>query len=78
MRIIERRRTYLPHIVAIGLLWAIAMTLDYHDQASEAQAQSAAMSAQMAACLRGEWRGRTENGEQIGCMPAETFKNTKG
>ena len=72
--IVERRKTYVPHLLAIGLLWATAMTMDYADEAAEAQAQAKDMSAQMAACLNGRWVGVTASGEQVGCMPAETFK----
>ena len=72
--IVERRKTYIPHLLAIGILWATAMTMDYADEAAEAQAQAKDMSAQMAECLRGEWRGITPSGEQVGCLPAETLK----
>ena len=53
LRVTESRWRYAPHLLAIALLWAIAMTMDYRDQAETAQEQAQQMSAQMASCLRG-------------------------
>jgi hypothetical protein len=74
MRIVPAWQTYLPHILLIALMWSIAMTMDYHDEAAQAEQSAQQMSRQMAECLNGQWRGVTPSGEQIGCMPAETFK----
>lgn len=78
MRVVPEWQTYLPHILIIGLMWAVAMTLDYHEEAERAQDSAQQMSAQMAACLRGEWRGITSSGEQIACLPAETYHPERG
>jgi phage/plasmid primase-like uncharacterized protein len=74
LRIVPRWTTYLPHILLIALLWMTAMTMDYHDEVAQAEEQAQQMSRQMAECLSGTWRGITPSGEQIGCLPAETFK----
>lgn len=76
--VIESRRKYVLHLLIIAVLWATAMTMDYRDQAETAQEQAQQMSAQMASCLRGEWRGITPSGEQIACMPAETYNPERG
>ena len=72
LRVVTRRQTYVPHILFILLLWSLAMTMDYHDQAAEAEASAQSMSSQMAECLNGTWRGIAEDGTQIGCMKAVT------
>lgn len=74
LRIVERRRTYLPHLLLIALLWSLAMTLDYRDQARSETERAERWKAQLAECLNGTWRGITPSGERIGCMPAETLK----
>ena len=73
MRVVERRQTYWPHLLAIACLMLLAMTMDYHDQATAAKASAADMSAQMSACLRGEWKGTSADGVQIKCYEAEAF-----
>ena len=77
LRIVPAWQTYLPHILIIALLWSIAMTMDYHEEAAQAEMQAEQMSRQMAECLNGQWRGITPSGEQIGCMPAQTFNQTQ-
>ena len=77
MVVIEKRNTYLPHILCIALLWSVAMTMDYADQAAQAEERANSMTRQMAECLNGRWIGRTESGSQIGCMPAETVEPRK-
>lgn len=78
LRVTESRWRYAPHLLAIALLWAIAMTMDYHDQADRANARAEQMAEQMARCLNGTWRGVTPSGEQIACMPAETYNPERG
>lgn len=73
LRIVDRRRTYLPHLLAIALLWTLAMTLDYHDQAAAENERAESWKSQMSECLNGRWRGITSDGTQVGCMPAEEF-----
>lgn len=77
MVVVEKRKTYWPHILGIALLWSLAMTMDYADQAAQAEERAQDMSRQMAECLNGRWTGRTESGAQIGCMPAETVDQRK-
>ena len=78
MRIVPAWQTYVPHILIIALLWSLAMTMDYAEEAAEAQASAASMTQQMAACLNGEWRGISADGTQIGCMPAQTYNAKRG
>ncbi len=73
VRIVPAWTTYLPHILAIALSWALVMTMDYADAAAQAEAQAQEMSQQMVACLRGEWQGTAADGVQIKCYPAEAF-----
>jgi uncharacterized membrane protein YfbV (UPF0208 family) len=65
MDIVPRSRfKYVPHILAIALLWSLVMTMDYYDQAQS-------YSEQLSQCLNGTWRGVTPSGAQIACWPAE-------
>lgn len=71
VRVVDKRTTYLPHLLAVALLWALAMTLDYHDQAAAAHERAERIDREFTACLRGQWRAVTEQGVEIGCMPVE-------
>lgn len=71
LKVVEDRKSYVPHMLAIALLWSLAMTLDYRDQAAAANARAARMDAEHTACLRGEWRAVTEQGVELGCLPVE-------
>jgi len=71
VRVTESRWAYIPHLLAIALCWALAMTLDYHDQAAEANERAARIDREFTACLRGEWRAVTEQGVELGCWPVE-------
>jgi len=77
VRIVPAWQTYLPHILVIICLWLLAMNMDYADEAAQAEQKAASMSQQMAECLNGRWRGVTPSGEQIGCMPAQTFNQSQ-
>jgi hypothetical protein len=72
-QLVVKERSYLPHLLAIGLLWALVMTMEYHDQAAAEADRAERMTAMMADCLNGKWVGITPSGERIGCMPAETL-----
>ena len=72
--IVERRKTYIPHLLAIGLIWVGVMTWDYHDQVAIERENAQRMSAAMVDCLNGTYRATASDGVQIGCMPAETLK----
>lgn len=74
LRIVPRWTTYLPHVMAIALGWALVMSMDYADAAATAEAQAQEMSAAMASCLNGTYRATSESCTQIGCMPAVTFE----
>lgn len=74
LRVVERRKTYVPHLLAIGLLWALAMSMEYADETALANERADSMTSQFADCLNGTWRGITPSGEQIACLPAESLK----
>lgn len=71
LRVVESRKTYIPHLLIIALLWSLAMTMEYHDQAEQAREAAAQADKQFVSCLRGEWRAVTEQGVEIGCMPVQ-------
>jgi hypothetical protein len=50
----------------------LAMTLDYREQAMEAQQVAAASEEQLIRCMNGEARWRSADGNETGCMKAET------
>lgn len=62
-RLIIERRTYWKHLAILGILWAVVMTMDSHEE----KARVADISDQFAQCLNGTWRGVTESGEQMKC-----------
>lgn len=70
----RRRATYLPHLLLVALLWVLAMTLDYRDQANAAQERAERIDKEFTACLRGQWRAVTEQGAELGCLPVEILK----
>jgi len=72
MVVTTKRTTYLPHLLVILLLWAVAMTLDYHDQVAAERERADRMTAQMVDCLNGKWRGISADGVEVGCMRAVT------
>lgn len=70
--VVDSRKTYLPHLLIVALLWSLAMTMDYHDQAAAAEARAQTAEREFVACLRGQWRAVTEQGVELGCMPVQT------
>ena len=77
MRIVPKWQTYIPHILAIALGWALAMTMDYADEAAEAQQQALRASNDFASCLRGEWRYKSPSGDEFGCYPVELLSSNE-
>lgn len=71
VRVVEARQTYITHLLAVALLWALAMTFDYRDQAAVAEARAERIDAEFTDCLKGKWREVTEQGVELGCMPVE-------
>jgi hypothetical protein len=70
--VVTKRSTYYPHLLAVLALWALAMTLDYHDQAAAANERAARIDKEFTACLKGQWRAVTDQGVELGCMPVQT------
>lgn len=52
--VIESRRKYVLHLLIIAVLWAAAMTMDYHDQAATERERAERIDKEFTACLRGE------------------------
>lgn len=72
LRVIEKRKSYLPHLLAIACLWLLAMTMDYNDQAAAANERAEYIDKEFTDCLRGDWRAVTEQGVELGCMQVVT------
>ncbi len=73
MRIVSRKWMYLPHALSLLILFLLASSLDLYWTAQAAQEEKLDLASQFAQCLSGQWRGKTEDGTQIACMPAETI-----
>lgn len=71
LRVVEKRTTYIPHLLAIACLWLLAMSMDAHDQAAMEAERAARIDAEFTACLRGEFRAVTQEGVEIGCLPVQ-------
>lgn len=71
--LVVTRKSYLPHLLAIALLWSAAMTFDFYDQKNHAEDVARRLDSEFASCLRGEWRETTEQGVQLACLPVERF-----
>lgn len=76
-----REKSYLPHLLAIGCLWGLAMSMDYADKAAAAEENAAqamqeadSLQKQMIDCMNGTWRGSTASGAQIACYKAEVLE----
>lgn len=67
----ERRKSYIPHLLTILLGWSLAMTLDFYDQKQQAEEEAARHERDFTSCLRGEWRTVTEDGVEWGCLPVQ-------
>jgi hypothetical protein len=71
---IEVRKTYLPHLLVILLLWSIAMTFDFRDQKLQAEIVATQHERDFTECLKGRWRTVTEDGTEWGCLPVQANK----
>lgn len=72
--VVPTLKTYIPHLLVIALLWALAMTVDFYDQAIVAEEEQAHAVGQLLDCMNGTARWSAEDGTEIGCMPAVTNK----
>lgn len=70
--LIIREKSYTLHLVSALAFLLLAMTLDYREQALEAQQVAAASEEQLIRCMNGEARWRSADGNETGCMKAET------
>ena len=70
--LIIREKSYTLHLVSALAILLLAMTLDYREQAMEAQQIAAASEARMLDCMNGEARWKAEDGSMAGCPGAET------
>lgn len=69
--IVEKRKSHIPHLLAVACLWLLASSMDYAEQAAAAEERAARIDAEFTSCLRGEFRAVTEEGVEIGCMPVQ-------
>ena len=74
VKVVESRKNYIAHLLAVALLWSLVMTLDYHAQVADANERAESMTSQMAECLNGTCRGVDNEGTYVGCLKAETNK----
>lgn len=72
LRVVEKRKTYIPHLLFVALVWVASMNEDYAIEAAQEAERAARIDAEHTACLRGEWRAVTQEGVEIGCMPVQT------
>lgn len=72
--VVVRERPYAFPILVVALLWALAMTADYHEQVAQARAAEEHATLALLDCMNGRASWTAANGEQVGCMPAETNK----
>ena len=70
--VVIRRKSYLLPLVTIAACMLLAMSLDYREQALEAQQLTAASEARMLDCMNGTARWKADDGSMAGCMKVET------
>lgn len=70
--LIIREKSYTLHLVSALAFLLLAMTLDYREQALEAQQLTAASEARMLDCMNGQARWKADDGSMAGCMKVET------
>ncbi len=68
--VVVREKSYWPHLAAIAVLWAGAMTMEY----SDAKASANEAERQFTSCLKGEWMATTEEGHTVKCWPVELLR----
>ncbi len=71
--VMEKRKSYIPHLLAVLLGWSLAMTLDFYDQKRAAEERYAEVDMALTQCFKGEWRTTTEDGVEWGCLPVQRF-----
>jgi hypothetical protein len=74
MTVVPSVKTYIPHLLVIALLTALAMSLDFYDQAVVAEEMQAEAVAQLLGCMNGTQQWQAEDGTEIACMKAVTNK----
>lgn len=75
--VVPTLKTYIPHLLLIALLWALAMTVDFYDQAIVAEEEQAHAVGQLLDCMNGTARWESEDGYDIACMKAVTNKKAR-
>jgi len=73
LHVMEKRKTYIPHLLVVLLGWSMVMTWDYRDQKLHAEEVARKLDTEFAECLRGEWREVTEQGVHLGCLPVQRW-----
>lgn len=64
--------TYLMLVIlAVFLVFSVFFATNYFIEAKTAKSEVSSWSLQMAECLNGTWRGKTETGAEVGCLRAE-------
>ncbi len=74
LRVVEKRKTYIPHLLAIACLWLLAMSLSYSEEIEQEKERAIRIDREFTQCLRGEWRVVTEEGAHLGCMPVQIWE----
>lgn len=73
MAVVEKRKTYIPHLLTVLLGWSLAMTMDYNSQLHEAEEKYHEVDRAFTECLRGNWKTVTPDGVEWGCMEVQKF-----
>lgn len=84
MQIIESEpigKRYWLHLAVIAALVALVHTMEYAEamrmEAENNAARASKIDREFTQCLRGEWREKTVEGDEIGCMPVEINERMK-
>jgi cytochrome c-type biogenesis protein CcmH/NrfF len=77
LTVVPTAKTYIPHLLVVLLLWALAMTVDFYDQAVVAEEVQAEAVAQLLGCMNGTQQWIAEDGTEIACMQAVTNKKAR-
>lgn len=73
-------RTHIASIYTILAVVTVTCTIlvstltTYYTNLKQAETEVWSWSSQMAECLNGTWRGRTDSGAEIGCFRAESVE----
>jgi hypothetical protein len=75
--VVPESTAYLPHLLALLLLWVLSLAVGLHSDAVKAEEARADSVALLVSCMNGTARWVDAEGIEVGCMPAQYQKVRK-